>query len=250
MNIEELEAKVRSLEKLVTSSQEQTAVLQRRLTRLEDVEQIKKLQRCYGYYFERGMNAEVAELFSESADARIYFRGIGGFAGANVKASWTKHLPGKDPSKYLHLLSMTSGIVDVDPDGLTAKGRWYGYGNVAIPMEEISPDTINHFGFAAVYECEYVKENGVWKIQVLDVAMLYQFKNPGFVDPKRFDLMYANPLDDVEKSEDFRKMFDFPERTPTNYPSAFTLPFHFKHPVTDRETSEIVRNEKFGFGTK
>lgn len=245
MNIEELAAKIRSLENLVASSQEQVAVLQRRIACLEDIEQIKKLQRCYGYYFERGMNDEVAELFSERADARIYFRGIGGFAGSHVKSSWTKHLPAKDPSKYLHLLSMTSGIVDVDPDGLTAKGRWYGYGNVAIPMEEISPDTINHFGFAAVYENEYVKENGVWKIKVLDVAMLYKIQDPGFVDARRFDVMYADPSEDVTR-EDFRKMFDFPENTQTNYPSAFTLPFHFKHPVTGRETREVERNEKSG----
>lgn len=241
MNTEDLETRVRNLENLVASSQEQVVALQRRLTRLEDVEQIKKLQRCYGYYFERGMNDEVAELFAQTADARIYFRGIGGFAGSNVKSSWTKHLPGKDPSKYLHLLSMTSGIVDVDPDGLTAEGRWYGYGNVAIPMEEIGPDTINHFGFAAVYENKYVKENGVWKIKVLDVAMLYKIQNPGFVDAKRFNVVYVDPLEDVEKSEEFRKMFDFPERTPTNYPSAYTLPFHFKHPVTGLDTNEFAR---------
>lgn len=250
MNLQELEQRIRSLESLVESSQRQAAAVQGKITRLEDIEQIKKLQRCYGYYFERGMNKEIADLFADSADAAIYFRGIGGFAGPNAKASWAKHLPGKDPAKYLHVLAMTTGIVDVDSERGTALGRWYGWGMAAVPMEEIGPDCVNNFAFGAVYENEYVKRDGVWKIKVLDVAMLFKVPKPGFVDPARFDVVYADPTEDANTREDFRKMFDFPDDIETNYPSAYTHPFHFKHPVTGEQTSEVARNAAFGLTPK
>jgi len=74
----------------------------------------------------------------------------------------------------------------------------------------------------------------LWKIKVLDVALLYKMPKPGFVDPQRFDVIYADPSEDVNTREDFRKMFDFPDDSQTSYPSAYTLPFHFPHPVTGR----------------
>jgi hypothetical protein len=238
--IEELCQDVLTLKELLASSQRQIAQLQSRLMRLEDVEQIKKLQRCYGYYFERGMNAEVAELFADTPDARILFRGFGGFVGSNVKASWTQHLPGLDPVKYLHVLSMSSGIIDVADDGLTAQGRWYGHGMVAVPappLPQLGPNAINHFGFTAVYEVEYLKQNTVWKIKVLDVAMLYKLPKPGFVDANRFEVVFLDPAEDAKRPE-FRAMFDFLDDNQTNYPSAFTLPFHFPHPVTGLPTQQ------------
>jgi hypothetical protein len=221
--------------------------LRTRIGVTEDIEAIKKLQHSYGYYFERGMNREVADLFSEAENAAIHFRGIGGFLGANAKKSWDKHLPGMDGPTYLHLLALTSGIIDVAPDGKTAKGRWYGWGLVAHPADVATPDAINHFGFGAVYENRYVKEGGVWKIQVLDLALLVKFKNPGYVDPERYDIVYVDPTADAQSRDEFAKMFDFRDQTPTIYPSAFTLPFHFRHPVTGKQTSDVARNAAAGF---
>jgi hypothetical protein len=54
MKIEELEARLK--------------VLEDKNRELEDVEEIKKLQRIYGYYVERGQLDEVADLFSDSPD--------------------------------------------------------------------------------------------------------------------------------------------------------------------------------------
>jgi SnoaL-like domain len=234
-----LQSDVENLREQIAGSQRIIAQLQRQLSRLEDIEQIKKLQRCYGYYFEHGMNAEVAELFADTPEARIYFRGFGGFKGSNVKASWSKHLPGMDPAKYLHVLAMSSGVIDVSEDGTIAKGRWYGQGMVAMPAPHIGELAINHFAFTAVYENEYIKQNGVWKIQVLDVAMLCKVPKPGIVDPQRFQVVFLDPAADAGRPE-FRAMFDFVDDTQTSYPSAFVLPFHFPHPVTGRVTTAHV----------
>lgn len=235
------------LEQRLEALEAELVGLKARLTRTEDIEAIKRLQHSYGYYFERGMNKEVADLFSEADDAEINFRGIGGFLGANAKKSWDKHLPGMDGPTYLHLLALTSGIIDVAPDGVTAQGRWYGWGLVAIPADAIKPGAINHFGFGAVYENRYVKEAGIWKIKRLDLALLVKFKNPGYVDPEQYEIVYDDPTADAQSRAEFAKMFDYRDDTPTVYPSAFTMPFHFRHPVTGEVTSDVARNAKAGF---
>ena len=57
MKIEELEARLK--------------VLEDKNRKLEDVEEIKKLQRIYGYYVERGHLDEVADLFSDRPDVSL-----------------------------------------------------------------------------------------------------------------------------------------------------------------------------------
>ena len=42
----------------------------------------------------------------------------------------------KAPPEFLHILMPLAGIVDVDPDGKNAKGRWYGYFLGAMPRED------------------------------------------------------------------------------------------------------------------
>ena len=57
MKPEELEAKVKTLSETVTK-------LEARLTRMEDIEAIKKLQRAYGYYLEHWQEEELIGLWS------------------------------------------------------------------------------------------------------------------------------------------------------------------------------------------
>ena len=56
-------------------------------------------------------------------------------------------LRGKKPPEFLHGLMQLSGIVDVDPGGKTAKGRWYGFGPHAIPSRGSSQGTMGRSGY-------------------------------------------------------------------------------------------------------
>jgi hypothetical protein len=76
--------------------------------------------------------------------------------------------------------------------------------------------------------------------------MLCKLPNPGFVDQDRFEVVFLDPDNDAKRPE-FRAMFDFPDDIRTSYPSAYTLPFHFPHPVTGQPTGERTRNMQFGF---
>ena len=55
MNMEQLEARLKTLED--------------RISNLDDVEEIKKLQRIYAFYLERGMFEEIIDLFSDNAES-------------------------------------------------------------------------------------------------------------------------------------------------------------------------------------
>lgn len=224
--IEELEARIRALEKQAALSQ--------------DIRDIERLQRCYGYYLEHGMNEEVKDLFADNADVATYWLGKGEYHGQErVRGLWDRNFPSemRKSDEFLHLIMQLSPIVDVDEDGRTAHGRWYASTAVSIPIRE---KLMSEFAVCS-YENDYIKENGKWKIQVLRCRMVYIIRNPkeGFVNPNRFVDINADPRIYIPDEP----VFDNPESYDKwQYPSGYILPFHFKHPVTGKETSDKARN--------
>ena len=109
--------------------------LEARIQTLENIEAIQKLQRAYGYYLEHWEGQQLLNLFSHSPQACVDTTRYGVYVGQEgIKKFF---LRGRKPPKFLHALMQLSGIVDVNPDGRTAKGRWYGFGCVAIPTEGV-----------------------------------------------------------------------------------------------------------------
>ena len=66
-------------------------------------------------------------------------------------------------NEFMHEVMQLSGIIDVSPDGETAKGQWYGFGAIAIPVEK---GVVQRF-FGGIYGVDYVKEDGRWKFEKL-----------------------------------------------------------------------------------
>jgi hypothetical protein len=111
-------------------------------------------------------------------------------------------------------------VVHVAEGGLTAKGRW----------RELA--LLGQFQqYAAwgdgIFENEYVKENGVWKIRA---AHFY----PNFVAPYKGGWVALQPVTGDWKSAVAKSLPA--DRPPTvtykPYPDLFTPPFHYKNPVT------------------
>src|SRR5690242_6405044 len=146
--------------------------LRERLARLaydvqsaEDISAIKRLQRSYGYYVDKGLWKDVAEFFTDDAVANYP---AGTFIG---KASIREHLyrnVGNVPvgqvglgDKRLYNHMNIQPVVHLDPGGQTGKGRWRAYaffgslGGNATWAE-------------GVYEMQYRKEGRTWKIARLD----------------------------------------------------------------------------------
>jgi len=120
-----------------------------------------------------------------------------------------------------------SGIIDVDPSGQKAKGRWYGFGASAFPIEGegVNPGLMN-----GVYEVDYVKEQGIWKLKVVNWCILFLAPwTKSFVEEsKRVDTIMEAP----QKTNPRLKPTGTPEVT--GYPSGYICPFHFSNPVSGR----------------
>jgi len=74
MKTAELEAEVKSLTETVARQEA-------RVTRAEDIEAIKKLQRAYGYYLEHWQEEELKGLFSHRPDVTIEINDAGQYKG-------------------------------------------------------------------------------------------------------------------------------------------------------------------------
>lgn len=225
MNEEALLARIEELEKKVQI--------------LDDMEAIKKLQRAYGYYMEHWMAEDIIDLFADGPDTALLIAG-GQYRGKDAVKRFLRNgeenveLRKSSNPEYLHQVMQLSGIIDIDPSGETAQGRWYGFGACAFPIEEkgISPAWMN-----GVYEVDYVKENGIWKLKVVHWCAIFLAPwTKGFVDEsKRVDQIIAprhltNP--NLKPTGD-------PEVTA--YPSGFVCPFHFDNPVSQRKPADIKR---------
>jgi hypothetical protein len=197
--------------------------LRARVQQLDDIEAIKKLQRIYGYYVDKALWSEVIALFSPDCEIEISGRGVYlGTAGATtVFTRLVGQLIGQPDASdglmhgRLHNHLQLQGVVNVAPDGRSAKGRWRALIQVAVH------GTMGHWA-EGPYEMEYVKrDDGVWTIRVM--RWFPTFYTPYEEGWGRTGL----PMPTV--SAEFP-----PDRAPTHryetYPSVFIPPYHYRNP--------------------
>ncbi|HEY2592078.1 MAG TPA: nuclear transport factor 2 family protein, partial [Steroidobacteraceae bacterium] len=202
----------------ISRLEKQVAVLAAEADRVADAEAVKKLQRAYGYYLDKGYWGEAAALFTDDATMEVGVDGV--YVGrARIQERLMREGggnpgPGLPYGQMYHRMQLQPEI-DVAPDGRTAKGRW----------REIA--LLGHYHHdaewgAGIYENEYVKQHGVWKI-----ARLHYY--PNFVAPYEGGWAKLTPAGRDWKSAVGRS---FPaDRPPTivyePFPDRFTPPFHY-----------------------
>jgi hypothetical protein len=235
MNVQELEAEVKSLKNQLS----ELSALKNQVRILQDIEEIKRLRRSYGYYFEHGMGKEVRDLFADGPDVCFNDFGMGSYIGSEKVKSFFEdmELMGRIPG-YLHPVVECSPIIDVDQRGETARGRWYGFASYNIPNK---PGFTPQRGFwLGVYEDEYVKQNGKWKIKIQNFGMLYCLRNPSF--SCETEEQYLQQMQPLHTISEHAKPNGPPHEFNPEFPSGYIIPFHFKHPVTGKESGERERN--------
>jgi hypothetical protein len=148
--------------------------------------------------------------------------------------TWFKSLflaPGEEGPAYGFLLDhfQMQDIITIAPDGQTAKGRFRGmlFGG-SHESREFKPQGLPlQFMEAGIYENDYVKENGVWKIKRLDYMMQWQgdyeagwSKTTAHLQPLT-ECYPANPIgpDEIRTAE-LRQ----------TWPYRHDVPMHFAHP--------------------
>jgi hypothetical protein len=133
--------------------------LSRRLDRLDDARAIEYLQNAYSYYIDRWQWDDAADLFSNDGTIELAQRGV--YVGKpRVRQFLQLFGPQGLHQGEVFDHALYQPVVHVAPDGLTAKAR----------VREFSME--GRYGVdaqigGAIYENEFVKEGGVWKIHAL-----------------------------------------------------------------------------------
>jgi hypothetical protein len=194
------------------------AGLEQRKERIEDVNAIERLQAAYGYYVDRALWDDVANLFADDGTIEIGLDGV--YVGKARVRAYLQALGGGrqglvDGELSEHLQVMP--VITIAPDGLTAKARWR-----AITLTgELGGEA---FWGEGPYENEYVKDDGVWKIKTLHwYQALYVPYEGGW---------QTNPDPTAAK---FVSATLPPDRPPTveykTWPDTYVPPFSFPNPV-------------------
>lgn len=198
---------------LAQSAAERLDALEKRITRLEDMNQIERLQRTYGYFVDKSQWTPLSKLFADDATLEIGGKGI--FLGQARVLEYMQTAFGPDGAKEgvlaNHMQFQT--IPDISPDGKTGWIRSRAFvmslGGWGLPL----------------YENEYRKENGVWKISRLTGP---------FTMYTSWDGWGKNALNNTWPDK-----FDPPPDLPPStvyltYPAYYIVPFHYPNPVTGK----------------
>jgi len=210
---------------------------------LEDVNAIRKLQHAYGYYLDKCLYQEVVKLFAEDGEA--HFNG-GIFKGRdkgvrrlyidNFGKTFTGGINGPVHGFLLEHFQIQD-IIDVAPDRNTAKARFRCFMQAGAHKTSRSPmgDMARKQGApiqwweGGIYENTYVRENGVWKIKVLNYrAFWHADYATGWANTR---LNYVTPFKDTYPQNP-NGPDELIQPPPTLWPETDVIPFHYPHPVT------------------
>ncbi len=241
-----LEARLKALEDSVAALQSQLAEKDRRIEDLEDYTAICNLQCAYGYYLEHWMSDEIIALFADRPETSATF-----VEGTYLGIEGVRRYFGKmrvAPPDFLHLVMQVSPVITIYGGGpeKRAKGRWYGFGTICGGLVN---GAIDPTYMAVIYEMEYIKEGGVWKILKLAFQMHYAYGHPQktFAPPPPAEIK-APPMDkDAPVAEAPGGILLSPDVWApynTQYGSGYIYPMHFVHPVTGKPTQENEFNAR------
>jgi hypothetical protein len=224
-------------DKVIAELQKKVKSLEKEVRILKDIKAIEKLQRTYGYYLEHWMAQDIIDLFSDAEDVSLTL-GMGTYLGKAGVRRYFEIL--KPDNEFMHQVMQLSGIVDIAPDGKTAKGRWYGFGAISIKRG----NGVGQSFMSGIYIGDYVKEEGIWKFKKLLFEQFYTAKPlEGWVKPERLATGHLEASNTNSNNNSPFKA-DIPRAYNPGYPSGYIVPFHFKHPVTGKKTGEDARNEQ------
>jgi hypothetical protein len=189
-----------------------------RVQRLEDETQVQNLQHAFGYYLDRKLYDDVAELFTDQGTYEVAQAGV--YSGhARIRAA-LQTLYGAAPMQYGELFDHLElqTIVSVDGSGTRAFARTTQLAMIGRNGEYA------RWG-EGTYENEFVKEGATWKIAAV------HFYPRLLTDYDRGWSREAVPAPSPSEALP-------PDSRPTqrfaSFPAAQTVGFHFVHPVTGK----------------
>ena len=201
--------------------------LEARVDRIQDANDIKRLQRAYGYYLDKGMWDDLADLFAADATAEYDQEGV--HVGQDKIRAFLRKL-GNDRiglvEGQINNHMILQPVVHVALDGMTAKARW----RALIQTGQFKKEA--RWG-EGPYEIEYVKDGGVWKIRKLHWYRTFDAPYEGGwakvkpATPAALAATEAVPADQP------------PTETYKPWPAVYLPPYHYENPVTSANAAHV-----------
>jgi hypothetical protein len=196
--------------------QDKISVMEQQLQRLRDREDIENLISAYGYYLDKALWDQVADLFTADGAIEISRRGV--YVGKQrIRESLELYGPQGLQQQHLHNHIQLQPLISIADDGETAWSRHRA-------LSQLGTFGRDGIWSGGIYENEYVKEDGIWKFRSDHIySTFFSFYEDGFVGGRPAPLPSADLPPDLPATEDY-----------ASYPDVYLPAYHFKHPVTGR----------------
>lgn len=199
-----------------------------RVEKLEGNRAVKKLQRAFAFYVDRGLWGEAADLFAD--DGTIELGADGVYVGRERIREYLKRLHGGQEGLIYGQLNewvTLQPAISVADDAMSATARWRDLGMLGQYKDHAEWRD-------GVYENAYVKEGGIWKIKSLHLYV-------NFVTPYEKGWARLKPGEGLVRSETSKSYP--PDRGPTvtypPFPDVYVPPFQVMHPVTGQPVKGV-----------
>jgi hypothetical protein len=199
-----------------------------RVEKLEGTRAVKKLQRAFGFYVDRGLWSEAADLFSDDGTFEIGADGV--YLGKARIREYLQRLHGNQEGLIYGQLNewiTLQPAVFVAADGRSATARWRDQGMLGQYKKHAEWRD-------GIYENTYVKEGGVWKIRSLHLYV-------NFVAPYEKGWARLKPGEGLVRSQ---ASLAFPPDRPSTisylpFPDTQVPPFQAPNPVTGKPVKGV-----------
>ncbi|AKH43953.1 hypothetical protein FHS61_002640 [Altererythrobacter atlanticus] len=204
-----------SLRETVLALQKEVRALRAKATAAEAHLAICNLQAAYGYYVDKGLWDEAADMFAPDGTLEIAGRGV--YIGQDRVRQYLHALPPYERGTIFNHMQLQP-VIHIDPDGQTAKGRWRAFILIAWLGGEA------RWG-EAVYENAYQLIDGVWRISKLHAFITFYCEYDR--GPNHGGVPMVRKIDGLQPDQPSTHDYEA-------FPEIFIPPFHYANPVSGR----------------
>ncbi len=131
------------------------------LSNYVDKNAVRNLQNIYGYYVDRRMWDDVADLFE--TDATLDIAGLGQWQGPkSIRRGLEREGPAGLPASILNEHVQFPPIITMSPDGREARAR-------GLELAMTGDNAGKGYWAVSIFENRYVKRDGVWRIAQMQI---------------------------------------------------------------------------------
>jgi hypothetical protein len=189
------------------------------VARFKDYHSIANLESAYGYYLDKNLWDPLADLFAKDTSMELAMRGV--YKDERVRAFlWQvfgRGQQGPVAGRLGNQLQLQP-MISVAADGHTARAR-------VRMVQQMSFGPRASIG-GSIYENEFVKEDGVWRISKLAT---FNTLSAGYEGGWAKNAGRGMPGPSADFPPDSP-----PTRTVAMFPVVFDIPYHYANPVSGR----------------